>query len=205
MKIIVKTTNPFTEESAKATTGRTLAEWYDYLDGWGAKEKGRRATGDHLYHDQKLGEWWGPTITVEYEAARGMREKDGRLRGYNICVTKTINAPVEKVYAAWASAGELDRWFGEGNKAQVSESGSFENADGNRGVYKRVRENKDLRILWEDPCCTAGSVADVSVAPKGEKTYLLVNHDRIQTRAEADGLREAWGEALDRLKKLLEA
>src|SRR5688500_11222457 len=204
MKIDVKTENLLADETAKAATGRTLAEWYDYLDQWGAKEEGRRETGVHLYHDLKLDTWWQSTITVEYENARGIREKDGRLKGYNICVTKTINAPVEKVYAAWTSGAELDRWFGVGNKAQVCEGGRFENADGNRGEFKRVRENKDIRILWEDPCCTPGSVADISVSPKGEKTYLLVNHDRSQTRAEADGRREAWGEALDRLKAVVE-
>ena len=205
MKLEIKTQNPLTDEAAKEATGKTLAEWYAYLDQWGAKEKGRRETGAHLYHDLKLDTWWSSAITVEYEDSRGIREKDGRLKGYNICVTKTINAPVEKVYGAWTSADQLDKWFGSGNKAKVEDGGSFENSDGNRGEYKRVRLNKDIRIAWADPSCTPGSVADVVFTPKGEKTGLLVNHDRIQTRAEADGLREAWGEALDKLKKMVEA
>jgi hypothetical protein len=33
---------------------------------------------------------------------------------------------------------------------------------------------------------------------------LMVNHTRIQTRAEADGLRAAWAEALDQLKGICE-
>ena len=205
MKLELKTENPLTDEAAREATGRTLSEWFDYLDKWGAKEKGRRETGVHLYHDLKLEPWWQSTVGVEYENARGMREKDGRLKGYNICVTRTINAPVEKVYAAWTSAAALDKWFGAGNKARVEDGGRLENADGNKGQFKRVRANKDIRIAWEDSQFTPGSVADVVFTPKGEKTGLLVTHDRIQTRAEADALRRGWGEAFDRLKKLVEA
>ncbi len=36
------------------------------------------------------------------------------------------------------------------------------------------------------------------------KTTLMVNHTPIQTRAEADGLRAAWAEALDQLKGICE-
>lgn len=45
----------------------------------------------------------------------------------------------------------------------------------------------------------------MSVADKAGKTYLLINHDRIQTKAEADGLRNAWAEAVNWLKALVEA
>jgi len=46
---------------------------------------------------------------------------------------------------------------------------------------------------------------DVQFQDKGKgKTGLLVNHTRIQTRAEADSLRAAWASALDQLKALCE-
>jgi hypothetical protein len=33
----------------------------------------------------------------------------------------------------------------------------------------------------------------------------MISIDRLQTRAEADGYRQAWGEALNRLKATVEA
>jgi hypothetical protein len=45
---------------------------------------------------------------------------------------------------------------------------------------------------------------EVKLAPAGAKTTVMVTIDRLQTRAEADGYRRAWGEALERLKALLE-
>ena len=69
-----------------------------------------------------------------------------------------------------------------------------------------MRKNKDLRFTWENPAHTGGTIVDVAFQDKGKgKTLVTVTHDRIQTRAEADGLREGWGQALDRLKARLEA
>jgi Activator of Hsp90 ATPase homolog 1-like protein. len=46
---------------------------------------------------------------------------------------------------------------------------------------------------------------EIKFQPAPGKTTVMVTHDRLQTREEADGLRAAWGEALERLKKLVEA
>jgi hypothetical protein len=42
--------------------------------------------------------WWATTLIVEYEKARGAVEKDGLVKGYNICVTKSVSAQPAKVY-----------------------------------------------------------------------------------------------------------
>ena len=74
-----------------------------------------------------------------------------------------------------------------------------------RGTFKRIRENKDLRFTWVGETGDE-SLVDVVLTDKGGgKTGLLVNHDRLQTKAEADGIRRAWSEAIDRMKKHLES
>ena len=45
---------------------------------------------------------------------------------------------------------------------------------------------------------------EIKFAPSGAKTTVMVTIERLQTRAEADGYRRAWGEALERLKQTLE-
>lgn len=203
MKVNYQPDQPLTNEACKAATGKTMDEWYAVLDGIDALKKGRRDTTVFLRDDQKVDLWWCTTIAVEYEAARGQKEKDGRGKGYNICSTKTIAASPEKVYGAWVDAGQLSKWLGDGAKIDLSEGGGFETADGNNAVFKRIRENKDLRFTWKGE--NDESLVDMSVADKGGKTYLLINHDRIQTKAEADGLRNAWADAVHKLKALLEA
>jgi uncharacterized protein YndB with AHSA1/START domain len=205
MQVKLQAQHPLSNESIRSATGKGWDEWFSLLDKRGGAAQGRRAIGDFLFKECKLDPWWCATLNVEYEAARNVVEKDGRPKGYTICATKTIAASVEQAYAAWSSAKSLDQWFSKKNDADVSDGGRYSNADGDQGLFKRVRKNKDLRFTWENPAHTAGTIVDVVFQDKGKgKTGVLVTHDRIQKREEADGLREGWGEALDRLKALLE-
>jgi uncharacterized protein YndB with AHSA1/START domain len=201
MQSTIKSERPVTDAASKKDTGKTLKEWYAVLDAHGGAQQGRRNMRVFLYHEQKLPDWWAVTIAVEYERARGLKLKDGLAEGYGICVTKTLDADKDKVFAAWSDAKDLGQWFSPGIKAQVEDKGAYSDSNGNRGTYLRVRTDKDLRFTWENPAFSSASLVDVTFEDKGSgRTLLMVNHSRIQTRAEADGLRGAWGEALERLK-----
>jgi uncharacterized protein YndB with AHSA1/START domain len=200
MKSTFKSDHPVTNEAAKAATGKTLDQWFTELDKANGLKLGRREINNRLYA-QKLDPWWCATIAVEYEKHHDVRKKDGLFEGYFICATKTIGAPVAQVYKAWSNGAELSKWFGAAAKADVKDGGTLESKDGDKGTFLRVRENKDLRMTFETAGSSAPSQVDVQFQDKGKgKTGLLVNHSRIQTREEADGLRAAWGEALDQLK-----
>ena len=204
MKSTFKSDHPVTNEAAKAATGKTLDQWFAELDKVNGLKLGRREINSRLY-EQKLDLWWCTTIAVEYEKHHDVRKKDGLFEGYFVCATKTIAAPVADVYKAWSNGAELSKWFGGGSKAEVKDGGSFENKDGDKGQYLRVRANKDLRMTFETKGASAPTQLDVQFQDKGKgKTGLLVNHTRIQTREEADGYRAAWAEALDKLKTTLE-
>ena len=147
--------------------------------------------------------WWTGTIVVEYEKARKVHEKDGRPKGYNICATKAVAARPAQVFDAFTDAARLSKWFGPGTKGDFKEGGTFQNADGNRGAIKKINPGKGLRFTWEG-APHDGELVEVKLAPAGAKCSIVVNHDRIQTREAADGLRAAWGQALDTLKAQLE-
>jgi uncharacterized protein YndB with AHSA1/START domain len=204
MKSNLKSDHPVTNEAAKAATGKTLDQWFATLDKMDGLKQGRRAINNHLY-EQKLDPWWCATIAVEYEKHHDVRKKDGLYEGYFVCATKTIAATPAEVFSAWSSGPLLSKWFGAATKADVQDGGSFENKDGDRGKFLRVRENKDIRMTFERKDLSAPTLVDVQFQDKGKgKTGLLVNHTRIQTRSEADGLRAAWATALDQLKTVCE-
>lgn len=205
MKSTFKSDHPVTNEAAKSATGKTLDQWFAELDKSDGLKLGRREINNRLYA-QKLDPWWCATIAVEYEKHHDVRKKDGLFEGYFVCATKTVAAPLADVYKAWSNGAELSKWFGASTKAEVKEGGAFENKDGDKGKFLRVRENKDLRMIFETKGASAPTQVDVQFQDKGKgKTGLLVNHTRIQTREEADGLRAAWLEALDKLKTTCEA
>ena len=204
MKSTFKSDHPVTNEAAKSATGKTLDQWFAELDKADGLKLGRREINNRLYA-QKLDPWWCATIAVEYEKHHNLRKKDGLFEGYFICSTKTIAAPTADVFKSWASGTELSKWFGGATKADVKDGGTFQNKDGDKGTFLRVRENKDLRMTFETDGTSAPSQVDVQFQDKGKgKTGLLVNHSRIQTREEADGLRAAWAQALDQLKATCE-
>lgn len=204
MKYAPKSDHEVTNEAAKTATGKTLDQWFKELDKVDGLKLGRREINNRLY-EQKLDPWWCATIAVEYEKHHDVRKKDGLYEGYFVCSTKTVAAPPADVFKAWVNGAELSKWFGSGSKADVKDGGTFENKDGDKGTFLRVRQNKDLRMTFENPELSAPTQVDVQFQDKGKgKTGLLVNHTRIQTRAEADGLRAAWAQALDRLKAICE-
>ena len=133
-----------------------------------------------------------------------MKKKDGLAEGYTICVTKTISAPVDKVYTVWTTAPGFAKMFGDGGTQVVEEGGTLSCQAGCKGTFTRVRPNKDLRFTWEHPGCSAPMQLDVQFQDAKGKCLMNVMTSRIQTRAESDGLRNAWTEALNRLKSLCE-
>lgn len=204
MKVQLKAEKDVSDAGVKSATGKSRKEWFTLLDGLGGPEKGRRAIGDHLVGTLKLDPWWSATFVVEYEAARGIVEKDGKPKGYTICATKAIKATPERCFAAFASAAELDGWLGPKTALDLKPGGSLSNADGNAADVLKVTEGKAIRLLWKDPAAAPGTPVEVKLSPAAGKCTVMVTHERLQTRAEADGLRAAWGAALDRLKARLE-
>ena len=70
---------------------------------------------------------------------------------------------------------------------------------------RELREMADdqIRLVWKD-ASAPGTPVEIKLQAAAGKTTVMVTHDRLQTREEADGLRAAWGEALERMKKLAE-
>jgi uncharacterized protein YndB with AHSA1/START domain len=205
MKVDVKSEHPMADADAKAATGKGWEDWYRVIDASGGPAAGRRAITERLMKEHGLAPWWAQTVAVEYERARGVYEKDGRPKGYAICVTKTVVAPPEKVFDAFGDPAVMCEWLGADATAEFSEGGAFSTGDGNRGRYTKVTRPKTLRFSWEADDPAVASAVELKLTPNGGKCGLVLNHERIQTRAQADGLRAAWGAAIEKLKRVLEA
>jgi uncharacterized protein YndB with AHSA1/START domain len=199
MKVSNQSDHPVTDEACQAATGQTMKAWFAEFDQMDGLKKGRREVGKYL-QDQKVNPWWGATLVVEYENHHGVTKKDGRSEGYTICVTKNISAPVEKVYAVWTDPASFGEMFGDNGRQDAREGGMITCDAGCRATMTRVRPNKDLRFEWQHAGCTAPMTTDVLFQDNKGKTLMNVMTSRIQTRAEADGLRSAWAEFLNHLK-----
>ena len=203
MKVVNTPDFPVNDAACKEATSKTMAEWFAEFDGMDGLAKGRRAIGQYML-ERKVSAWWAATLVVEYERSHDLKKKDGLYEGYTICVTKNISSPVEKTYAAWVDPAVFGKLFGDNVKQDVSEGGSMACDGGTNATFTRVRPNKDLRFSWEHPGCTTPMTVDVQFQDNTGKTQMNVMTSRIQTRGEADGLRNAWGQFLTGLKGVCE-
>jgi len=202
MKVTPASEHPLTDDACRTSTGKTLQEWFAELD---AKHGvGRRDAIQWIYDETGRGKdvWWPTTIWVLYEASKGVvNKKDGLAEGYHLCATKTVAASVADVYRGFTEAGH-NSWLGCN---PATEGAPFTDDAGNTGTWLRLRPGKDVRIAWRTAGTAHPSMVDAVFADKGGgKTGITVNHARVQSREEADGLRSAWLAALDALKKQLE-
>ena len=77
--------------------------------------------------------------------------------------------------------------------------------DGNRALIRKINPAKTIKLVWQQADAAPDTPVEIKFSPAGAKTTVMITHDRLQTRADADGLRRAWGEALERLKAVIEA
>lgn len=205
MKIEFRSDKTVDDASCKADTGKTMRQWFALMDAFGGPSKGRRDLGNHLYKDHGVDPWWSATLNVAYEAHHGLVAKDGRPKGFMICATKGVKATPAECFAQFADAKALDAWLGPKHALDFSEGGELANADGNRALLKKITPAKSIKLIWQQAGGANDTPVDITFPAAGAKTTVTITHDRLPDRDAADGMRRAWGEALDRLKARLEA
>lgn len=174
------------DEAVQAKTGRTWAEWFSLLDKAGAKQMGHKAIVAHLGdRHRNLNGWWRQMITVAYERARGKRHKHQTPEGYQVSSSRTLEVPLELLYAAWTDRDTRDQWL----------------PDAAFSIRKATPE-KSLRLAWED----GSSRVDVSFSWKGEsRSQVTVDHRRLPNAAEAKRMKSYWKLRLNQLQAALES
>jgi hypothetical protein len=173
-------------QAGRQAAGRDREEWFHLLDAWGAVGRPYRDIADWLTTEHGVSAWWAQKIVVEYEQERGVRDPGARPDGtFAAGASKTMAAPVEEVFAAFADAEVRGRWL--------------------PGVALRertVRPGRSARYDWQD----GATRINVTFAAAGEdKSQVAVEHERLADADAAQERKAFWRERLAVLKDLLEA
>ena len=180
-----KTTAPrMSDEAVQAKTGKTWKEWFAILDRAGARKLRHQEIVKYLSAEQGVGPWWQQMVTVTYEQARGLRDKHQKPGGYEISVSRTLNAPVAKLFKAFADEKLRDGWLAEDGLA-----------------IRKATPNKSLRMTWIDG---KTSVAVSFVAKTSDKSQVVVQHGKLPNATASAKMKSYWGKALDRLRARIE-
>ena len=130
-----------------------------------------------------------------------------------------LNAPPEKVYAAWTDPKKIIRWFGRSDAKPDSFKAEIDARSGGRfrvsfatddeyyevgGVYREVIPNERLVFSWAwHSTPERESQVTVQLKPEGDGTLLTLHHERLFNQAARDGHERGWIGSLDKLEKCL--
>lgn len=170
-------------EAVKAATGRTWTEWFRLLDKAGAKSLPHAQIVRLLAPYKKVGDWWRQMLTVGYEQDRGLRKAGQTSRGWQVSRSRTLDAPIAKVFAAWQSPARRGRWLTEG-ALDVSSS----------------TKHKYLRGAWDDG---ASRIEVYFTAKTPGRTQVAIQHNKLPDQRSVERMRAFWGRQLDNLAAML--
>lgn len=175
-----------TVDGVRKGTGRTREEWFTLLDERGAAERGYRDSAGWLVAEHGLTRWWAQKLVVEYEQARGVRAPGIRRDGtFEVTASKTVAAPVERVYEAFVDGRRRRAWLTDGRMSPTS-----------------ARPGRSARFEWDG----GDSRVAVDFAPKGDARCTVgVAHGRLLDAAAAEAAKAQWKDRLRALASYLEA
>ena len=175
-----------TNEGVRRATGRSRDEWFAALDGWGAPGRPYRAIAGWLVDEHGLSRWWAQKLVVEYEQERGLREPGIRPGGtFEVTASKTVAAPVDRVYAAVVDGRRRRSWLTDGTMS-----------------LRTARPGRSARFDWDD----GATRVSVSFAAKGDgKSSVAVAHERLPDAGAAEKAKRLWKERLAALARYCDA
>ena len=172
------------DDAVLAKTGKNWQQWFRLLDREGARELDHQGIVA-IASRHGAGPWWAQMVTVCYEQERGKRVAHQRPAGFEISRTRTIAAAAKEVFAAFEDKKRRARWLGKDAGCTI----------------RKATPHKSLRITWID----GKTSVEVGIYPKGPKTQVAAQHSKLANAREAERMKVYWGDALDRLRALLEA
>jgi uncharacterized protein YndB with AHSA1/START domain len=143
----------------------------------------------------------------------------GLLARPSLTFTRRLNAPPEKIYAAWTDPEKIIHWFGRADAKASSFKADIDARVGGRfrisfstaseyyevgGVYREVVPNARLVFSWAwHSTPERESQVTVSLKPDGDGTLLTLHHEQLFDQAARDGHEGGWIGTLDKLEKYL--
>jgi uncharacterized protein YndB with AHSA1/START domain len=173
------------DKTIRERTGRGWEEWFDRLDAWGATELPHREIARQVAADLGIDPlaWNAQAITMSYERARGLRVVGQRRDGFAVSVQRTVAAPADRLFDAFADGAQRGRWLPE-----------------DRLRERTATRPRSARFDWAG----GESRVHVTFADKGDgRSTVALEHARLADAGEAERMKAFWRERLGALRAQL--
>ncbi len=133
----------------------------------------------------------------------------------DVRIARSLAASPERIYAAWTDPALLNRWYCPDPDLPLEVTGDAVvggtyrvDMDGGRyvaeGAYTELEPGRVIEFTWSwstEPD-SAMSRVRVELTPDGAGVHLVLVHAGLADADDAEGHREGWERALDRLAAL---
>jgi uncharacterized protein YndB with AHSA1/START domain len=166
------------DAAIRERTGRGWEEWFDALDATGAadlahREIARWVAGQLGIHPLA---WNAQAIALSYERARGGRQVGERADGFTVTASKTVAAPVERLYDAFADPAARAGWLPDAPL-----------------VERTATRPRRARYDWGED----GARVHVTFGARDDgRSTISVEHARLRDAEQAAELKAYWRERL---------
>ena len=148
-----------------------------------------------------------------------MRAKTGEKRSLEI--KRFINAPRDRVYAAWTDPKQLREWFGPENVrtrdlvAETRVGGKYRwdltNPEGEemtvQGEYRDLQPGRKIVFTWQweddETWENHNSIVTVELSDAAGGTELRLLHEHLPSEESSDKNNDGWKSSLNKLDKFL--
>jgi uncharacterized protein YndB with AHSA1/START domain len=136
----------------------------------------------------------------------------------SLTLKRRLNAPAEKVYAAWTQPEQIAKWFGPSDTSKVLRAETdvrvggrytlaFRTEDGEEhhvsGIYREVKPNEKLQFTWAwRSTPERESLVTILIKPDGDGSMLTLMHEQFFDEAARDRHEWGWTGTLNKLEKL---
>jgi uncharacterized protein YndB with AHSA1/START domain len=175
---------PISDDAVKKATGKTAAQWFHIMDGFGAqklphKDIARRLAESH----PDVSGWWSQMITVLYEQEHGLRQKHQTASGFQVSVSKTLSVSLDTLYQSWTKDETRQKWL-----------------DPKVVAVRSATPQKYLHMTWNQDKTNV----DINFYSKGEgKSQVTVQHSKLPDAHAGETMKAYWKSALDRMQQAL--
>jgi uncharacterized protein YndB with AHSA1/START domain len=189
------------ERALQEATGRGWDAWLEVLDRAGAQDMDHAGIVAHLAAAHpEVSAWWAQSITVGYERARGRRAVGEAKGGFQLGVTRTVDAAPDAVWALLI--GRPGLWLGEG--ALPLERGAAYRVEGAlgavRGEVRVVKPGDRIRMTWHPEGWAAPATLQVALATaKSGRTTVGFHLEQLPDAARRAAMKEHWTVVADRV------
>ena len=169
------------EEGITNGTGRGWDDWFRILDAWDGTAHTHPEIARHLREEHDVNGWWAQGVTVGYERARGMRALHETTRGFEVSVSKTVQAAPEALWHSLIDPAGRDAWL---------EPGLLRRRPGTGVEHRSAR----FDVVAD------GSRVLVAFTPKDDgRTSVTITNERLPGSDAIEPARARWRAGLARL------